>query len=214
MVIETSFGSCSFTQVPNYVLEDRRLSGDALAALCWLAMHRDGFTVHVGAIRDRFGWGRDKWRRVWRELGPVEGGGVGAITPMKGGFGGGQVMRCKWPDPVEGRKTRPSSKPQKSRAGKPVPRAGKPVPTGPENPSPYKDNTAADALAPKARAASAVESEEFQLVDKSDAKPKQTPDFVAEYLAKNTAHIRRDPLPLQPWPDMAGGEMLRNGASS
>lgn len=69
--MELEFEGPGFVAVPNSVVDDERLSADALAVLVYLARLSGGRgprVVRVAAICKRFEWGKDKWQRVAREL--------------------------------------------------------------------------------------------------------------------------------------------------
>jgi hypothetical protein len=100
--IHLNFGGGGFVAVPNGVADDRRLTGDALAALVYLARlagGRDGCIVRVAAVRARFGWGRDRWQSVARSLRAV-----GALSDYIGrtpdGRGIARALAVGWPQPV------------------------------------------------------------------------------------------------------------------
>lgn len=109
-VVELNFEGPGFVAVPNAVVDDTRLGADALAVLVYLARlagGRGSRIVRVGAILKRFGFGKDKWQRIARELRAV-----GALADNFGRSEDGRnVVRSLsvgWPLPVDpvGRETR------------------------------------------------------------------------------------------------------------
>ena len=87
-----------FTMVPNHAA--RTLPSDALAVLVWAMTHADGFTLHVKAIRERFDWGEDKWRRVRKEL--EHAGALETVTTRQAANGqlAGRGLIVRWPTPT------------------------------------------------------------------------------------------------------------------
>lgn len=133
MLIETDFQEVPFVAVPRHVvaLLGNGLSGDALAALVWLAARPKGAAVYVASVQRALGCGKDKWQRISRELRAV-----GALTVAPSFVEGrdlavGKCLLVRWP---EGGKTRLSGSERK--AGKPGVPAGKPGGKRPENPAP------------------------------------------------------------------------------
>ena len=102
-VVELNFEGPGFVAVPNAVVDDTRLGADALAVLVYLARlagGRGSRIVRVGAILKRFGFGKDKWQRIARELRAV-----GALADNFGRSEDGRnVVRSLsvgWPLPVD-----------------------------------------------------------------------------------------------------------------
>lgn len=58
----------SYTRIDNAVLEDARLGAESLALLCHLLGKPDTWVLNPSALRRRFGWGRDRWRKILGEL--------------------------------------------------------------------------------------------------------------------------------------------------
>ena len=70
-IVELEFDGPGFVAVPNGVVDDARLSAEALAVLVYLARLAGGRgprIVRVAAICKRFDFGKDKWQRIAREL--------------------------------------------------------------------------------------------------------------------------------------------------
>jgi len=146
-LIETNFQGPGFVAVPNHVVDDERLSPDALGVLVWLARRPVGFIARTVSIRERFGIGKDRWQRIARELRAA-----GAIqrVPVRlasGAFSGWRY-EVRWPEPAAAvdevltisRETRPMDhKPGNPAAGKPAKGCRKTRQRVPENPAPYKD---------------------------------------------------------------------------
>lgn len=66
-VIRTEIEGPGFVAVPNAVAQSAELSADALGVLVYLSA-MPGAVRPSAAARARFGFGRDKWRRIAREL--------------------------------------------------------------------------------------------------------------------------------------------------
>ena len=58
----------SWGAVPIALLEDVRLSLDARAVSCWLATRPGGWQIAIRPLCQALGLGRDRWRRIAREL--------------------------------------------------------------------------------------------------------------------------------------------------
>ncbi|ETW10907.1 hypothetical protein ATO8_19959 [Roseivivax marinus] len=140
--IHTNFTGPNFVMVPNVVAQGE-LPADALGVLVYLASLPDGFTIRVSTIRERFGFGRDKWQRIARDLRAAGALETQYVRDPDTGKAYGKGVVVQWPtssaEPAktEGRKTRSSE--EKPKAGKPGHRTGKPGRGGPENPVPYKE---------------------------------------------------------------------------
>lgn len=113
-IVELDFDGPGFVAVPNGVVDDARLSAEALAVLVYLARLAGGRgprIVRVAAICKRFGFGKDKWQRIARELRAV-----GALADNFGRTDDGRnIVRSLvvgWPKPVdpESRKIRRTGK--------------------------------------------------------------------------------------------------------
>ena len=109
-IVELDFDGPGFVAVPNGVVDDERLSAEALAVLVYLARLAGGRgprIVRVGAICKRFAFGKDKWQRIARELRAV-----GALSDNFGRSDDGRnIVRSLvvgWPKPSQpvSRKTR------------------------------------------------------------------------------------------------------------
>lgn len=155
MLIETEFQGPGFVAVPNHVVDlvGEVLTGDALAALVWLARRPKGFQVAVPVIRRAFGWGKDRWQRIARELRDAGALVMVPIVCNETGRLHGKGLIVRWPEPKAGKSgsretVRAASQPK---AGKPGSRAGKPGSEKPENPAPLeRRNKAARGGASKA----------------------------------------------------------------
>lgn len=109
--------STGFTQVPDALIDDTTLSLEAKAVLIWVCSRPDGYICRTSLMQSRFGIGREKWQRIFRELRDV-----GAITSewQKCPRTGRMVGRCyewcweKWFTTPESRETRPSVKPRET----------------------------------------------------------------------------------------------------
>lgn len=136
-VIELENMESGFVAVPNHVADMVGLSAEALAVLVFLARFAGGRgarIVRVGAVCKRFGFGKDRWQRVSREL--------RAVGSLRDNFGrtadGQSVVRSLvvgWPKPGA----------VKSQAAKPVSRKTRLTGAGtcePENPALTADNPA------------------------------------------------------------------------
>lgn len=58
----------NYTQVPNHLINDDRVSGDCLAVITYLCGKPNNWVVSVHDIRRRFNWGKDRWQKVSKEL--------------------------------------------------------------------------------------------------------------------------------------------------
>jgi len=139
--IETEFQGSGFVAVPNHVAQDQRLSPDALGVLVYLASLPKGYILRVGTVQERFGFGKDRWQRIARELRAV-----GAMRSQRiSGAGGrwiGERVSVRWPEPVEQDQetgSRKNRKPEKPEAGKSANRSRIIRQSEPENPALYKD---------------------------------------------------------------------------
>jgi hypothetical protein len=54
----------NFTQVPNDLIRDRKVSDGAFRLICWITSHSDGFDVSFSAIQSALGYGRDGLRSI------------------------------------------------------------------------------------------------------------------------------------------------------
>lgn len=135
-VVELDFEGPGFVAVPNSVVDDQEVSADALAVLVYLARlagGRGSRIVRVSAVRDRFGWGKERWQRVSRELRSV-----GALVDNFGRSDDGRnVVRSLsvgWPKAKAKRETCGTGKPAHRSAtcgtGNPAHRAGNPAQVG------------------------------------------------------------------------------------
>ena len=113
-IVELEFDGPGFVAVPNGVVDDARLSAEALAVLVYLARLAGGRgprIVRVAAICKRFDFGKDKWQRIARELRAV-----GALSDNFGRTDDGRnIVRSLvvgWPKPAQpvSRKTRRTGK--------------------------------------------------------------------------------------------------------
>lgn len=117
MKIVVNKPSVNFTMVPNEVFSlvgtvdggSTRLSPDTLGVLCFIMSKPDGFELRVGEICEWFALGKDKWRRIRKELESV-----GSIAAVKGGLKGGETMQISWPILAEKQRL-----PENPAAGKP-----------------------------------------------------------------------------------------------
>ena len=57
-----------FTRIDRALLNDHPLSAEALGLLCHLLGRPDRRQLDPDALRDRYGWGVERWRRVLGEL--------------------------------------------------------------------------------------------------------------------------------------------------
>jgi hypothetical protein len=146
-LIETSFQGPGFVAVPNHVLDDERLSPEAIGVLVWFARKPVGWIARTSAVRERFGIGKDRWQRIARELRAVGAIRVERIRTAAGVICGARFVIC-WPEPVTAsaagssisRETRPvDHKPGNPAAGKPAKLSRETRQVVPENPAPYKD---------------------------------------------------------------------------
>jgi hypothetical protein len=149
-LIETSFQGPGFVAVPNHVLDDERLSPEAIGVLVWFARKPVGWIARTSAVRERFAMGKDRWQRIARELRAVGAIRVERIRTAAGVISGSRFVIC-WPEPVAcaepdkpvsatSRKTRPvDHKPGNPAAGKPAKGCRKTRQRVPENPAPYKE---------------------------------------------------------------------------
>lgn len=137
-VMEFEPPASGFTMVPNAMLEDRRLSAEARAALAWMASKPKGWRLSVADATEVLGIGRDKWQRIIREVRAV-----GALERRSVRGRDGRIEawahRISWapwvPTPSAAStclKTRPLDvqKPENPVASAKM---------GPENPVPYQD---------------------------------------------------------------------------
>ena len=58
----------SFSVVPDYVLEDRRMRPETRLVLAWLIGRPDGWEVRVRQVINVLGLSRDRWSRARREM--------------------------------------------------------------------------------------------------------------------------------------------------
>lgn len=145
--IQTQFQGPGFVAVPNAVAQCPDLSAEALGVLVYLASLPHGTLARVATIRERFGFGKDKWQRIARELREA---GAMELRSIRGNGGHviGKMMAVQWPDveaskeaaPAESRETRHSDRePGNPAVGKPATESRKTRKKVPENPAPYKE---------------------------------------------------------------------------
>jgi hypothetical protein len=94
-IIETRFDGPGFVPVPNAVAQMDELPADALGVLVYLASLPKGFAVRQMTVRNRFGFGKDKWQRIARDLAAV-----GALEVVKDRQPSGQMFTryvVRWP---------------------------------------------------------------------------------------------------------------------
>jgi len=140
MLIQTEFQGAGFVAVPNHVVNGT-LGADALGVLVWLAARPVGSVVSVVSIRKRFGFGKDKWQRISRELRDAGALISTAVQCPETGRIVGKSFLVRWPEKRAG--THEPENPAhgaEPKAGKPGSRAGKPGHEKPENPAPIKRN--------------------------------------------------------------------------
>jgi len=146
-LIETAFQGPGFVAVPNHVLDDERLSPEAIGVLVWFARRPVGWIARTSSVRERFNMGKDRWQRIARELRAVGAIRVDRLRTASGVISGARFVIC-WPEPFAsgdavspmGRKTRPMDhKPGNPAAGKPAKVSRETRQRVPENPAPYKD---------------------------------------------------------------------------
>ena len=172
-IVETNFQGPGFVAVPNAVARNDQLSAEALGVLVFLASMPHGFLTRVASIQERFGFGKDKWQRIAKELREA---GAMVVEAVRGSGGRvvGKRVSIQWPEQAEAtesRKTRPSDrKPEKPTVGKPANQSRKIRQTGPENPAPYKEeekHTAREHAQDRARPTSNKATSKLHLDDLS-----------------------------------------------
>jgi len=97
-LIETAFQGPGFVAVPNHVLDDERLSPEAIGVLVWFARKPAGWIARTSAVRERFNIGKDRWQRIARELRAVGAIRVERVRTASGVISGSRFVIC-WPDP-------------------------------------------------------------------------------------------------------------------
>jgi len=139
-LIELQFEGPGFVAVPNRVIDDERLSADAIGVLTYLARLAGQRTaiVRVSAVRKRFRFGKDKWQRIAKELRAV-----GSISDLFENGPFGQVRRSLiigWPSAA------PSAAVENTRGAENpahgVPPVDKSTGRGPDNPAHGAENPA------------------------------------------------------------------------
>ena len=143
-LIELDFAGPGFVPVPNHVADDARLSDGAVAVLVFLARQaaqRRG-VLRVSVVRERFGYGKDKWQRIARELRAV-----GALGDVYGRTGDGRsivrAVAVRWPAPAAKRPARAAKPARTCEPGNPAHRVPVPAETcEPGNPADRAENPA------------------------------------------------------------------------
>lgn len=161
-VIETQFGEVPFTMVPNYLLRNIKgygLKPEDVTVLAFMASHPSDWILRRSVVMEAMGLGKDRWQAITKRLREC-----GALKLVKGRSACGRHIVTSyivgWPPEREA-----SASTQKRGAGKPAStlkrgagksgsQGGKSGRSRSENPAPYENNTAPDARAHKASAAS------------------------------------------------------------
>lgn len=84
-----------FSQTPNAMLRDARLSSDARFLLAYLESFEPGWVFYADRMRRDTGWGKEKLQGVMRECVAYGALRVDQLRKPGGSFGG-QVLEVRW----------------------------------------------------------------------------------------------------------------------